>query len=56
MNWTVNSGWRGERSHVSVPIEGRGVGPDRGGRSLELPVADPAAVQTRSPEVSMHDR
>ena len=31
-------------------------GADRWGRSLELPVADPAAVQTRTPEVPMHDR
>ena len=47
---------RDERSGVHVPFEGRGVGPDRWGRSLELPVADPAAVQTRTPEVPMHDR
>jgi hypothetical protein len=31
-------------------------GADRWGRSLELPVADPAAVQTRTPEAPMHDR
>ena len=49
---------RGERSHVCMPFERRRgfAGADRWGRSLELPVAGPAAAQIRRSEVPMPER
>ena len=47
---------RDERSHVRKPFERREGGADRWGRSIDLPVADPAAAQTRWPEAPMDDR
>jgi hypothetical protein len=44
-----------ERSPVCMPFERRGGGADRWGRSIDLPVADPAAAQTRWPEAPMDD-
>jgi hypothetical protein len=63
MTRVLNSGWRAwttpirdERSHVCKPVERRGGGADRWGRSIDLPAADPAAAQTRWPEAPMDDR
>ena len=46
----------GLRPTTSIRHQRRGAGADHWGRSLELPVADPAAAQIRRPEVPMHDR
>ena len=45
-----------ERRHARMPLKRRGGGADRWGRSIDLPVADPAAAQTRWPEAPMDDR
>jgi len=47
-----------ERSHVCMPLERRRgfAGADRWGRSLDLPVAGPAAAQIRRSEVPMPER